>query len=61
MQIRNLIISLFKNGDQIGFRASWFNLFSFFFFNIIIANSFVGRGGNAASAVVLPVVVVIKY
>ena len=31
-----------------------------FFFNITITNSFVQREGNAASATVLPVVVVIK-
>ena len=35
--------------------------FSLFFFNITFANSFVERGGNVASAAVLPVVVVIKY
>ena len=41
------------------FRASWFNLssrFSLFFFNITSANVFVERGGNVASAAVLPVV-----
>ena len=46
------------------FRASLFNQstrFSLFFFNITFANSFVERGGNVASAAVLPVVVVIKY
>ena len=46
------------------FRASWYNLstrFSLFFFNVTFANSFVERGGNVASAAVLPVAVVIKY
>ena len=37
------------------------SLFSFFFSNMTIANSFVERGGNVASAAVLPVVVVINY
>ena len=58
MQIRKLIINMFKNGDQIGFRASWFNsLFSFFFiFIITITNSFVERGVKVASAAVAHIV-----
>ena len=68
MQIRKLIINMFKNGDQIWFRAPWFNLsthfslfFFFFVFIITITNSFVERGMKVASAAVAHVVVVIKY
>ena len=66
MQIRKLIINLFKNGDQIysthhGLIYLLISLFELSFFNITIAYSFVERGGIVASAAVLPVVVVIKY
>ena len=67
MQIRKMIINMFKNGDQIRFRASWFSLsthfslFFIFFFIITIANSFVERGVKVESAAVVQVVVVIKY
>ena len=69
MQTRMLIINMFKNGDQILFRASWFNihvsthfsLFFIFFFITTIANSFVEGGVKVASAAVVQVVVVIKY
>ena len=68
MQTRKLIINMFKNGDQILFRVSWFNLyvsthfslFFIFFFIITIANSFVERGVKVASAAVVQVVVVNK-
>ena len=65
MQIRKLIINVFKNGDQV-FHASWFNLstqFSLFFIFFFIINiaSFVERGGKVASAAVVQVVVGIKY
>ena len=63
MQIRKLIINMFKNGDQIWFPASFYSFLSFLFFIFIttIANSFVERGVKVASAAVVSVVVVIKY
>ena len=72
MQIRKLIINMFKNGDQIQMYDSahrgliymylLISLFStFFFFIITIANYFVERGVKVASAAVMQVVVVIEY
>ena len=58
MQIRKLIINMFKNGDQ--HRGLIYLLISlFFFFIITIPYSFVERGGKVTSTAVVPVVVVI--
>ena len=67
MQIKKLIINMFKNGDQILFCAPCFNLsthfslFFFFIFIITITYSFVERGMKVAPAAVAHAVVVIKY